>query len=127
LKREAYEDKKAEFFRSVVNRDEHTYTIIFPFHLGNNNELKDTVTVLGHELKPADHTELESGLESHTTHYSSKGSTETAEQFREYDGEYWQLQIKARDSTFAYRRGITIFGSVETLECDTYGAKHTED
>ena len=70
-KKEAYEDKKAEFFRSVVNRDEHTYTIIFPFHLGNN-ELNDTVTVLGHELKPADHTELESGLESYTAHYSSK-------------------------------------------------------
>lgn len=107
-KKEAYEDKKAEFFRSVVNRDEHTYTIIFPFHLGNN-ELNDTVTVLGHELKPADHTELESGLESYTAHYSSKNSTETADRFREYDGEYWQLQIKARDSTFAYRRGITIF------------------
>lgn len=107
-KKEAYEEYKAEFFRSVVNRDEHTYTIIFPFNQNYANELDDPVVVLGYELQPADPTELESGLESYVAHNGSEYSTKAADQFRGYDGVYWKLKVEARDSAFGYKRGITI-------------------
>jgi len=105
---EAYKEYKAEFFRSIVHRDEHTYRIIFPFQQSCADELNKSVTVLGHELQPADHAELESGLESYTTHHASESRTEAADLFCEYDGEYWQLQVDARDNAFTYQRATTI-------------------
>lgn len=105
---EAYKEYKAEFFRSIVHRDEHTYRIIFPFQKSCADELNEPVTVLGHELQPADHAELDSGLESYTTHRASESCTKAADLFREYDGEYWQLLVDARDNAFAYQRATTI-------------------
>ncbi len=105
---EAYEDYKAEFFRSIVHCDEHTYRVIFPLQQSCADALNEPVAVLGHELQPADHAELESGLESYTAHRTSESHTEAVNLFREYDGEYWQIQIDARDNEFAYQRATTI-------------------
>lgn len=105
---EAYKEYKAEFFRSVVNRDEHLYQIIFPFYQSCADGLDEPVSVLGHELKPADRTEVESGLKSYTNYHASESRTEVADTFREYDGVYWQLQVNARDYAFAYQRSATI-------------------
>ena len=104
---EAYNEYKAEFFRSIVYRDEHTYWIIFPFQLSGTTELNESITVLDHELRPADHAELESGLESYVTHRTTDSPTEAADLFREYEGEYWQLEVDARDNAFAYQRATT--------------------
>lgn len=105
---EAYKEYKAEFFRSVVNRDEHSYQIIFPFYQSCADGLNEPVTVLGHELKPANQTEVESGLKSYTTYHASKSNTGVADTFREYGGVYWQFQVNARDYAFAYQRSETI-------------------
>lgn len=105
---EAFKEYKAEFFRSIVHRDKHTYQIIFPFQQSCTDALNEPVAVLGQELQPADHAKLESGLESFTTHRTGGSRFEAADLFRNYDGEYWQLQIDARDNAFAYQRAITI-------------------
>ncbi|MFC4451930.1 hypothetical protein [Halorussus aquaticus] len=105
---EAFKDYKAEFFRSIVHRDEYTYRIIFPLQQSCADALNEPVAVLGHELQPADHAELESGLESYSARGTSESYTEAANLFREYDGEYWQLQIDARDNAFAYQRATTV-------------------
>lgn len=105
---EAYKEYKAEFFRSVVHRDEHTFQITFPLQQSCADELNEPANVLGHDLQPADHAELESGLESYTAHRASESHSEAADLFREYDGEYWQLQVDARDNSFAYQRATTI-------------------
>lgn len=105
---EAYKEYKAEFFRSIVHCDEHTYRIVFPLQQSCADTLNEPVAVLGQKLQPADHAELESGLESYTAHRTSESFTEAADLFREYEGEYWQLQIDARDNAFAYQRATTI-------------------
>jgi len=105
---EAYKEYKSEFFRSVVNRDEYPYLIIFPFYQSCADGLSEPVSVLGHELKTADQADVESGLKSYTTNHASGSRTKVADTFRGYDGVYWQLQVNARDYAFAYQRSETI-------------------
>ncbi|WP_143414186.1 HEPN domain-containing protein [Halovenus aranensis] len=105
---EAYNDFKSEFFRSIVNRDVHTYRVIFPLQQRCADGLNEPVAVLGNELQPADQAKLESGLKSYATQRTSGSDTEAVDQFREYDGEHWELQIDARDNAFAYQRATTI-------------------